>query len=227
MDVKGTYLFNAPRDEVWEAVLDPDVLSNSLPGIQSLESIGENKYRAVMKVRIGPVQGQFNGTVELVDLNPPVGYHILLDASGAQGFVKGEGDLELEEQDDNTKLHYSGKAQVGGRVASVGQRLMESSAQALIQQGLQAFDTQVKARVSGEEIGEDALVVEAPSEMEFALGVTQKMIQDLVPEERRGEILRAGIAFIAILVFLKGISDWWTHRLAHRVADVLEERGKD
>ncbi len=227
MDVKGTYVFNAPRDEVWEAVLDPDVLSNSLPGIQSLESIGENKYRAVMKVRIGPVQGQFNGTVELVDLNPPVGYHILLDASGAQGFVKGEGDLVLEEQDDNTKLHYSGKAQVGGRVASVGQRLMESSAQALIQQGLQAFDAQVKARVSGEEIGEDALVVEAPSEMEFALGVTQKMIQDLVPEERRGEILRAGIALIAVLVFLKGISDWWTNRLAHRVADVLEERGKD
>lgn len=227
MDVKGTYVFNAPRDEVWEAVLDPDVLSNSLPGIQSLESIGENKYRAVMKVRIGPVQGQFKGTVELVDLNPPVGYHILLDASGAQGFVKGEGDLVLEEQDDNTKLHYSGKAQVGGRVASVGQRLMESSAQALIQQGLQAFDAQVKARVSGEEIGEDALVVEAPSEMEFALGVTKKMIQDLVPEERRGEILRAGIALIAILVFLKGISDWWTNRLAHRVADVLEERGKD
>lgn len=227
MDVKGTYLFNAPRDEVWEAVLDPDVLSNSLPGIQSLESIGENKYRAVMKVRIGPVQGQFNGTVELVDLNPPVGYHILLDASGAQGFVKGEGDLELVEMDDSTELHYSGKAQVGGRVASVGQRLMESSAQALIQQGLQAFDAHVKARVSGEEIGEDALVVEAPSEMEFALGVTQKMIQDLVPEERRGEILRAGIALIAVLVFLKGISDWWTNRLAHRVADVLEERGKD
>jgi carbon monoxide dehydrogenase subunit G len=226
MDIKGTYLFNAPRDEVWKAILDPDVLSNSLPGIQSLESIGENKYRAVMKVRIGPVQGQFNGTVELVDLNPPVGYHILLDASGAQGFVKGEGDLELVEQDDSTELHYSGKAQVGGRIASVGQRLMESSAQALVQQGLQAFDAQIQARVKGEEIGAEALVVEAPSEMEFALGVTQKMIQDLVPEERRGEILRAGIALIAVLVFLKSISDWWTNRLAHRVAEVLEERGK-
>ena len=58
MDVNGTYLFNAPQDEVWKAVLDPDVLSKSLPGIQSMEAIGENKYRAVMKVRLGPVQGQ-------------------------------------------------------------------------------------------------------------------------------------------------------------------------
>jgi len=227
MDIKGTYLFNAPRDEVWKAVLDSDVLSKSLPGIQSLESIGENKYRAVMKVRIGPVQGQFIGTVELVDLNPPVGYHILLDASGAQGFVKGEGDLELVEQGDSTELHYSGEAQVGGRIASVGQRLMESSTQALIQQGLKAFEAQIQARIKGEELGEDALVVEAPSEIEFAIGVTQKMIQDLMPEEKRGEILRAGIALIAVLVFLKSISDWWTNRLAHRVADVLEERGKE
>jgi len=226
MDVKGTYLFNAPRDEVWKAVLDPDVLSKSLPGIQSLESIGENKYRAVMKIRIGPVQGQFNGTVELVDLNPPVGYHILLDASGAQGFVKGEGDLELVVKGDSTELFYSGEAQVGGRIASVGQRLMESSSQALIQQGLQAFEAQIEARMMGEEFDEDAMIAEAPSEMEFALGVTQKMIRDLIPEEKRVEILQAGIALIAILIFLKSISDWWTNRLAHKVADVLEERGK-
>jgi hypothetical protein len=224
MNVSGTYLFSAPLNEVWNAVLDPDVLSKSLPGMQTLETIGENKYRAVMKVRMGPVQGQFNGTVELVDLNPPTGYHILLDASGAQGFVKGEGDLTLVQQGENTELQYSGEAQVGGRIASVGQRLMESSAQALIQQGLQAFEAQIQARLKGVELGEEDLMLEAPSEMEFAAGVAQKMFDDLVPVEKRGELLKAGLAIVVVLFLLKSISDWWTNRLANKVADVIEKR---
>ncbi len=225
MDIKGSHIFDAPRDEVWQAVLDPDVLSNSLPGIQDLESIGENEFKARMKIRMGPVQGQVNGIVHLVDLNPPVGYHIILDASGAQGFVKGEGDLKLEPQNGSTVLHYSGVAQVGGRIASVGQRLMESSAQALIQQGLEAFDTQIQARMKGETVGEGSLVSEAPSEMAFALGMTQKMLGDLVPEEKRGELLKAGVALVAFLVIFKTVSDWWTNRLANRIADVIEKRG--
>ncbi|HET6445443.1 MAG TPA: carbon monoxide dehydrogenase subunit G [candidate division Zixibacteria bacterium] len=224
MDINGTYTFDAPRDEVWKAVLDPEVLSKSLPGIEGLDSIGENEYQAKMKIRMGPVQGQFNGTVQLVDLDPPNGYHILLDASGAQGFVKGEGDLSLAELDGGTELTYSGEAQVGGRIASVGQRLIESSAQALIQQGLQAFDAQIQARMKGEEIGEDALLAEAPSEMEFAFGMTQKMLEDLVPTEKRGELLRAGVTLLAFLVIVKAVSDWWTNRLAARVAELIEQK---
>ncbi len=223
MDVNGSYSFDAPRDEVWRAVLDPKVLSKSLPGIQELESTGENEYRAKMKIRMGPVQGQFNGTVQLLDLNPPVGYHIKIDASGAQGFVKGEGDLKLAELNGGTELHYSGEAQVGGRIASVGQRLMESSAQALIRQGLEAFDAQIQARMKGEEISEGALAAEAPSEMEFAFGMTQKMLEDLLPPERRGELIRIGVGLVAFLVIVRTISGWWTNRLATRIAAIIEE----
>jgi len=226
MDVKGTYLFDAAVEEVWEAVLDPAVLSNSLPGMQNLESVGENKYKAFMKVRMGPVQGNFNGTVELVDLNPPSGYHILLDASGAQGFVKGEGDLKLTEQNGSTELAYSGTAQVGGKIASVGQRLVESSAQALIQQGLQAFDAQIQARIKGEESGVETPPLKAPGEMEFALGVGQKMLDDLVPAEKRGELFRYGVTILAVLLVLKTFSDWWMNRFAERVARAIETRGE-
>ena len=225
MDIKGTYIFDAPQDEVWQAVIDPDVLANSLPGIQDMESTADNEYKARMKVRMGPVQGQFSGTVKLVDINPPVGYHIQLDASGAQGFVKGEGDLALFQKNGSTELQYSGAAQVGGKIASVGQRLMESSAQALIQQGLESFDAQIQARMKGEDLDPESLAAEAPSEMEFALGVTQKMIDDLIPPEQRGDILRVGLAAIAILVLIKSISDWGTNRLANRIAKVLEQRG--
>jgi carbon monoxide dehydrogenase subunit G len=222
--IEGTYTFDAPQDEVWQAVLDPDVLSRSLPGIQELDSTGENEYRARMKVRIGPVQGQFSGTVQLVDLNPPQGYHIVVDASGAQGFVKGEGDLELATVNGSTELHYSGDAQVGGRIASVGQRLMDSSAQALIRQGLEAFDAQIQARMSGEDISEESAITEAPSEMEFALGMSQKMLEDLIPPERRGEFLRIGMAALAFIVIVRTVLDWWTDRLANRIAEVMQDR---
>jgi carbon monoxide dehydrogenase subunit G len=224
MDVNGSYTFDAPREEVWQAVLDREVLAKSLPGIQDLESTGENEFRAKMKVRMGPVQGQFNGIVRLVDLNPPEGYHIHIDASGAQGFVKGEGDLKLIEQNGGTELQYTGEAQVGGRIASVGQRLMESSAQALIRQGLEAFDAQIQARMKGEEISEESLAADAPSEMEFALGVTQKMLEDLVPPERLGELIRIGFGVVAFLVVLRAVSEWWTNRLADRIAKLVDEK---
>jgi carbon monoxide dehydrogenase subunit G len=224
MDVNGSYSFDAPREEVWRAILDPEILSKSLPGIQELVSTGENEFRAKMKVRMGPVQGQFNGIVQLVDLNSPVGYHIKIDASGAQGFVKGEGDLKLAELDGGTELHYSGEAQVGGRIASVGQRLMESSAQALIRQGLEAFNAQIQARMAGEEISVGAGAAEAPSEMEFAFGVTQKMLEDLVPPERRGELIRIGVGLVAFLIVIRSLSDWWTNRLATRIAEIIEEK---
>jgi carbon monoxide dehydrogenase subunit G len=222
--IEGTYTFEAPQDVVWQAVLDPGVLSRSLPGIQELTSTGENEYKARMKVRIGPVQGQFSGTVQLVDLDPPRGYHIVVDASGAQGFVKGEGDLVLTEVNGSTELSYLGDAQVGGRIASVGQRLMDSSAQALIRQGLEAFGLQIQARMGGEELIEDGPLTEAPSELEFAMGMTQKMLGDLIPQERRGEILKIGAAALALILLVRTILDWWTNRLAYRIAEVIEDR---
>ena len=179
MKVEGTYTFAAPRDIVWPIILDPDVLANILPGVQELEKLTDNEYKATMKIRIGPVQGLFSGNVKLSDLKPPEAFHIHLNSKGAPGFVKGEGDLQLGTEGDPTVLTYSGNAQVGGRLASVGQRLMESSTQALIRQSLESLDRQIEARMRGEEAG-DVEPVAPPSELEFAAGVTRKMLEILI-----------------------------------------------
>lgn len=223
MNVEGTYSFAAKRDDVWASILEPEVLAKTLPGVQELKITDENEYWAKMKIRIGPVQGVFSGSVKLSNLEPPSSLHLLVDGKGASGFVKGEGDLRLEEDGQSTVLYYTGEAQVGGRIASVGQRLMESSTQALIGQSLESLDAIIAARVQGAELGEIP-DVEAPSELAFAAGVTRRMIEDMVPPERRSEMIQGGAVALIFIAVIWVINNWWTNRLANRVADVIEER---
>ena len=113
MKLEGTYTFDAPREVVWQALLDPEVLGRVMPGGEALEKIGENEYKAVLKIRVGPVQGQFEGLVTLLDINPPESYRMQVSGKGGPGFMKGEGQVRLEDQGSSTLLHYSGEAQVG------------------------------------------------------------------------------------------------------------------
>ena len=223
MKIEGSYTISAPRDVVWEALNDPDVLSKTIPGGQDLEKTGENQYKAKMKIRVGPVQGVFTGNVELTDLKPPESYHMLVDGRGAPGFVKGEGNLRLEAQGEETVLHYEGDAQVGGRLASVGQRLMDTSAQALVRQSLETLDAQIQAGLRSDGTGEPAPEIAAPSQIQFAAGVTRKIIEDALPEEKRPEIMRAAVIALAVILVLKTLSDWWMNSLANRIAKKLEK----
>ena len=226
MRVEGSYTFNAPREEVWSAILDPDVLGRTLPGGQELERVAENQYKAKMKIKVGPVQGIFSGTVNLSDLNPPESYHLDVQGNGAPGFVKGEGRLRLEAHDGTTMMHYEGDAQVGGRLASVGQRLMDTSAQALIRQSLEALDAQIMARQAtpeGEEV-ELSPPPEPPSELEFAAGVAKKMLEDTFPAEEREQQIRTGLVALAVIAIVWIIGNWWTNRLADRIARKIEKR---
>lgn len=223
MKVEGTYTFAAPKEMAWETMLDPEVLARTLPGVQKLEQVTDNEYEATMKIRIGPVQGVFSGSVKLSEFNPPESCHILLDGKGAPGFVKGEGDLNLSEDGNSTVLSYTGDAQVGGRLASVGQRLIESSTQALIRQSLESLDAQIEAKMRGDDI-EEVTPVPPPSELEFAAGVTRKMLEDMVPLEQRRDMLRVTLTILTFLFVVRAISNWWLNRLASRVADEIEKR---
>ncbi len=149
MRLEGTHLFAAPRPAVWEALMDPSVLTQALPGGEQLEQTGNNQYRAVMNVKVGPVQGRFEGKIELDELITPESYVMRVDGQGAPGFVNGEGRLQLAEQDGGTLLTYSGDVHVGGRIAGVGQRLVESTARSLTRQGLQVLDQMILARELG------------------------------------------------------------------------------
>lgn len=224
MNVEGSYTFDAPRDEVWSAMLDPEVLSNTLPGVQQLDKTDENSYKAAMKIRIGPVQGLYTGTVNLSDLSPPEDLQLHVDGRGAPGFVKGDGRIRLEAQGEKTIMHYDGEAQVGGRLASVGQRLMESSVQALIGQSLESLNAQITAQVHGQETGEPLAPIAPPSEFAFATGVAQKMLDDMLPADQRQTALKGALAVLGAILVLRALSNWWTDRIAYRVVDILELR---
>jgi carbon monoxide dehydrogenase subunit G len=147
MQIEGQYTFRAPLNAVWDALMDPAVLAQALPGGEELKRVGENEYLAVMNVRVGPVQGKFEGRIELADIDPLKGYRMKVAGQGAPGFVNGEGDVLLEAASDEAGelvlMSYRGDVQVGGKIAGVSQRLVESSAKSLTRQGLQALERQI------------------------------------------------------------------------------------
>ena len=147
MKVSGEYTFDAPQGMVWEMLQDPEVLASVLPGCEQLDLIGENEYEGTLKIKIGPVQGKFKGKVKLENISAPDSYDMKVDGRGAPGFVNATGGLKLSAQGDQTVMVYDGEARVGGRIASVGQRLLDSSAKAIIRQSLEALNTILEAQV--------------------------------------------------------------------------------
>lgn len=199
MKLAGDYTFDASRQEVWQALLDPEVLANTLPGSQDLKEVGEHKYAGKLAMKVGPVQGIFEGTVKLTDLDPPNGYHLTLNGKGAPGFVSGRGSLKLEDKEDGTLLRYEVDTQVGGRIAGVGQRLLDSSAKVLTRQALEGLDQQIQARRAGS--GEGATpAVTPPSQGAFAARFVGDLVGELVPKERRPLVVTGVIALIVVVV---------------------------
>ena len=149
MKVEGNYTFSAPREQVWQILLDPDALARMMPGCESLKRVADNEYEAVLRIRVGPVDGTYTGKIVLDDLRPPEHYRMRVNGQGNAGFMQGEGTLDLEEQNGNTLLKYRGETQVGGRVANVGQRLIGSVATRLINQGLKRLEAELGSHPLG------------------------------------------------------------------------------
>lgn len=128
MKIEGTQELQAPRERVYAALIDPQVLQRCIPGCESLELTSENTYAVTIKAGIGMIKGTFKGNVRLEDMRLPEHYRIVVDGKGGPGFVKGSGDFDLEESDGATLIRYTGEMQVGGAVAGVGQRMIEGAA---------------------------------------------------------------------------------------------------
>lgn len=204
MKVAGEYTFDGPQDLVWDTLLDPEVLASVLPGCEKLELVGDDEYEGALKIKVGPVQGQFMGRVKLEDIQKPDAYSMVVDGRGAPGFVKASGRLELSPAGDKTAVTYGGDAQVGGRLASVGQRLMESSAKAIIKQSLDGLNASVQARVAAAEEGAEVAPpppVEAPSQAEFAATVAKEVAKDLLPPWVRWAATVVVVAAVLWVVF--------------------------
>ncbi len=142
MELTGEHTIQADRQKVWESLNDPEILKQCIPGCEEIEQSGENEFSAKVKAKVGPVNSRFSGKVTLSNLNPPESYTISGEGSGgAAGFAKGGADVKLEEIDaSQTKLSYKVDAQVGGKLAQLGQRLIQSTANKYAKQFFDKFE---------------------------------------------------------------------------------------
>jgi len=125
MKIEGSSDIPAPREKVWAAFLDPNILAQALPGCEKLEAIGPNEYKATMKIGVAAIKGTFEGKVKLSDLEPPNRYRMAVEGSGGPGFVRGDAGMQLSDVDGGgTRVSYDADVQVGGLIASVGQRML-------------------------------------------------------------------------------------------------------
>lgn len=144
MEIKGEYKIAAPREKVFAALNDPAILQACIPGCESLEKTSDTEMKAKVRMRIGPVSAAFSGKVTLSDLDPPNGYRISGEGQGgAAGFAKGGAVVALKEDGSDTILTYNVDAQVGGKIAQVGARLIDGTAKKLADEFFSKFATMV------------------------------------------------------------------------------------
>jgi carbon monoxide dehydrogenase subunit G len=176
MNLEGEHLFKGPRADVWEMIRDPEVLATALPGTQKLNKIDEQHYEGAMNIRIGPVSGAFSGKLEIADEAPPEKCTLIVEGKGAPGFAKGTGYVNFEDCGDGTTLlKYSGSVQIGGTLASVGQRMIDSVAKSIIKQAFETLDKALEARLEAKATGSEVANFIAPTEVEFAAAVSKDM----------------------------------------------------
>ncbi len=156
MDMTGEYRIPAPRTDVWNALNDPDVLKACIPGCESLEMTSPTEMTAAVTAKIGPVKAKFQGAVTLENLNPPESYTIAGEGKGGvAGFAKGSADVHLAEDGGDTILTYTVKAQVGGKLAQLGSRLIDSTARKMADEFFGNFSQMVAGNAAATGTAED------------------------------------------------------------------------
>ncbi len=142
MELVGEHRFNAPRQQVWNFLLDPDVLKACLPGCERLEQVGEDEYAATMKIGVAMIKGTFQGKVKITDKVAPESYTMEVEGSGPQGQVSGVGKLQLVAQGDSTVVQYQGTANVRGTLARVGARVVQPAAKMIVGQFFERMEAE-------------------------------------------------------------------------------------
>jgi uncharacterized protein len=150
MKITGETLIAAPQDVVWRALNDPLILKQAIPGCESLEKTSDNSFKAVVSNRIGPISARFNGAVTLSDLDPPNSYTLTGEGSGgAAGAAKGIAKVRLEPSQGGTRLVYDVDAQISGKLAQIGSRVVEAAAKMLAGQFFDRFGKAVVGDAPG------------------------------------------------------------------------------
>ncbi len=171
MDMQGSRVLNATQEQAWQALNDPDILKACIPGCDKFELAEPNVYAVGVAIKIGPVAAKFTGKVSLMDIVPPNSYALQFEAQGGiAGFGKGESKVELKPVADGVELNYTVHSQVGGKIAQLGQRLIDGVAKTLAEDFFTRFEGQLQARHGGG--AEASTASDANSESTEATGAT-------------------------------------------------------
>lgn len=147
MKVDGNVSMSGPQEVVYNTLSDPEALRQCLPGCEKFDEVSPGRYETVLKAGVAGIKGTFTGTVTLSDAKAPESYTLTVEGSFSGGFVKGVGKISLApDGDTKTKVSYVGDGQVGGPLASVGQRLMAPAAKMVVNQFFRCMDGQLKSR---------------------------------------------------------------------------------
>jgi len=176
MKVEGEHMFSGTQQQVWDLFRDTEVMAAALPGTRKMEFIGDNKYEAVMNVRVGPVAGEFSGELLISNEIFPDSYTMTVDGRGKPGFLKGTGDILLVGQGDRaTLMKYTGEVQIGGKLAAVGQRLIYTVSKSIISQAFETLDRVLAERTTAEAEGRNTTYQPA-TEIDYAAAVAKDVI---------------------------------------------------
>jgi carbon monoxide dehydrogenase subunit G len=201
MDMTGERRIPAPRDRVWQALNDPLVLKAAIPGCESLEKLSDAEMTATVSVKIGPIAARFTGRVNLSDIDPPNGYRIAGEGhGGVAGFAKGGATVTLQADGDDTLLKYEVTAQVGGKIAQLGARLIDASARQMADAFFDRFAALVAAPPAEAESAEALAMAAGPAVIRLF---------DMIPRAPYGYPLIgwiSGVLCVAILILLFGSS---------------------
>lgn len=163
MQMTGEYLIPAPREVVWQALNDPEILGQAVPGCEEIEKLSDTEMTATVSAKVGPVKAKFKGAVTLTDIDAPNGYTLVGEGKGGvAGFAKGSAKVALTEEEGGTLLSYEVDAKVGGKLAQVGSRLIDSTAKKLSGEFFGTFSEIVGSQEAPtEEVAEEAPAEEA------------------------------------------------------------------
>jgi uncharacterized protein len=146
LKIEGSYLMAFPRETVWKALTDPQVIAKCLPGCEKMEALGEDLYEATLKIGIGAVKGTFRSQIRMQVLSRGQQYRLAVEGKGAIGFLKGDGVITLDDSVEPTRVAYQGDVQIGGVIASVGQRMIQGFAKQTISQFFSAMEREMSSQ---------------------------------------------------------------------------------
>ncbi len=199
MELTGQQTINASRETVYAALNDPEILKQCIPGCEELNKTSDTQMDATVSIKVGPVKAKFKGEVELSNLNPPEGYTITGEGKGgAAGFAKGGADVKLSEQDGKTVLDYSVKADVGGKLAQLGGRLIDSTAKKLSGEFFRKF-----GEIVGQDDGADIETADVQAPAEAAAPAMTAPVSETAPKpaESANTFRNVALVIVAICVF--------------------------